>query len=107
MRNQEIDQFGPWLHANSPTHRTDKVHDRHTKNDDSRKYANAYTEEGPTHNGTQGKKDFGQKRQTEDPAEKAPAQNIGEGKINGPKKEGADMQEEIEGRVKVMPKLNL
>ena len=52
MQNQKVNQFGPWLRANSPTRRSEKVHDCHIENVDSSKYAKANPEDCPKQKGT-------------------------------------------------------
>jgi hypothetical protein len=49
--NKEVNQFGPWLCANSPTRRLEKTHDRHAENFESTKYAKATSEDGPKQSG--------------------------------------------------------
>jgi hypothetical protein len=71
LRNQEVNQFGLWMRANSPTKRVVKTHDRHAENYDSSRYAKSDPEEGPKQPGVQGKKEIGRKRRAAEYGERS------------------------------------
>jgi hypothetical protein len=72
MRNQEVNQYGLWLRASSPTRRAVKAYDRHAENYGSSRYAKPVPEEGPKQSGVQGKKEkTGRKRRAAEYGERS------------------------------------
>jgi hypothetical protein len=64
MRNQEdLTQFGPWLRANSPIRRGDRIQDRHA----SRYYKTTGAEEWPKKFDHTGRRSHSRRRDVEDP----------------------------------------
>lgn len=62
-RNQETNQFGPWLRANSPTRRPERTHDRHADFSESFKTAKDSSREEPKQSDGPGRKPGGRKWQ--------------------------------------------
>jgi hypothetical protein len=71
MGNQEVNQFGLWLRAASPTRRESRTHDRHAESHDSVRYAKPMPEEEPKQLGAQRKRDDGRKRRMAEQGERA------------------------------------
>ena len=66
LRNQEMNQFGLWLRATSPTRKATKGFDRHAEQCNSSRFAKPVPVEELKQAGTHGKKEIGRKRRTTD-----------------------------------------
>jgi hypothetical protein len=75
MRNQEVNQYGLWMRATSPTRRTEKTHDRHADSSNSTRHAK-FSEELPKQSGVQGKKEFGRKRRATESGENSAGEDL-------------------------------
>jgi hypothetical protein len=104
LRNQEIDQFGPWLRANSPTRRIEKAHVMQ-RPVILASMQNLILRRVQKTMAPRERRIMAGKRKRRNQGKPTPAQIFGVDKINGPGKVGADLQGQIVERIKAFPNL--
>jgi hypothetical protein len=107
MRNQEVNQYGLWMRATSPTRRSEKSYEihRHAESHESTRFAQPIPDDLPKYNGNPGKKDNGWKRRVAEAGTLImPEKNLEEDIMRRLRKEEADIQARITEKISVPAK---